>query len=172
MEFYDVILKRRSIRAYKKEMKIPDEILNRILESARLAPSANNLQPWKFIVIKDAEIKKEVAKLCKGRMWIADAGVVIAGVATQPDYRMGSGQEAFRIDIATAFAQMTLTANNESLGCCWIGSFSADECKKLLGIPQQFPLVGFLTVGYPDEIPSPKERKRIEEIVCYDKWSE
>ncbi|SYZ73358.1 Nitroreductase [Candidatus Zixiibacteriota bacterium] len=172
MEFFEVIKKRRSIRAYKVGKVIPDEILFRILESARLAPSASNLQPWKFIIIRDSRLKTDIAKLCKGRMWIADASAVIAGVATRPDYRMGSGQEAFRIDIATAFAHMTLTANNESLGCCWIGSFSADECKKLLGIPDQYPLVGFLTVGYPDEIPGPKERKSMEEIVCYDRWAE
>ena len=172
MDFFDVILKRRSIRAYKKDKDIPSEVLHRILESARLAPSASNQQPWKFIVIKDRKIKEDIAKLCKGRMWIADASIVIAGVATNPDYRMGSGQESFRIDISTAFAHMTLTANNESLGACWIGSFQPVECRKLLGIPDKYPLVGLLTIGYPDEILGPKERKKMEEIVCYEKWSE
>jgi nitroreductase len=171
MEFKDVILKRRSIRAYKKK-DIPDVVLEQILEAARLAPSASNLQPWKFIIIKDPERKKEVAGICKQREWIADASVIIAGVGTNPDYRMGSEQPAYQIDISTAFAQMSLAAVNEGLGVCWIGSFFMDEAKKFLKIPEKFPLVGFLTIGYPDEIPGPKERKTLEQIICYEEWSE
>jgi|WetSurMetagenome_2_1015567.scaffolds.fasta_scaffold533394_1 nitroreductase len=171
MEFYDVILRRRSIRAYKKQ-EIPFEILHRILEAARLAPSASNLQPWKFIIIKDSEHKKDIAALCKQKMWIADASIIIAGVGTNPEYRMGSGQSAFQIDISTAFAQMSLAAVNEGLGVCWIGSFLMDEAKKYLKIPDKYPLIGFLTVGYPDEIPGQKERKGMEEITCYEKWAE
>jgi nitroreductase len=171
MEFFDVILKRRSIRAYHHK-EIPEDVLHRILESARLAPSANNLQPWKFIIIKDEERKKEVARICKERMWIAGASVVIAGVATNPDYRMGSGQPASQIDISTAFAHMNLTAFNEGLGACWIGSFYMEEAKKYLGIPEKCLLIGFLAIGYPAETPAPKERKKLEEITCLERWSE
>ncbi len=171
MEFFDVILKRRSVRAYQ-QIEIPEDVFFRILESARLAPSASNLQPWKFIIIKDEEHKKEVARICKERMWIAGASVIIAGVATNPDYRMGSGQSACQIDISTAFAQMTLTAVSEGLGTCWIGSFYMEEAKKYLGIPDKYPLVGFLTIGYPAETPGPKERKKLEEITCRERWSD
>ncbi|MCX6827244.1 MAG: nitroreductase family protein [candidate division Zixibacteria bacterium] len=171
MEFIDVILKRRSIRAYKRK-NIPEEILMRIIESARLAPSASNLQPWKFIIIRDNKAKQEIARLAKERMWIADASVIIAGVATNPDYRMGSGQSSSAIDIATAFAHMSLAATDEGLGTCWIGSFDSDGSKRFLGIPEKFLLVGLLTIGYPDEKPGEKDRKRIQEIICYEKWSD
>jgi nitroreductase len=171
MEFFDVVLRRRSVRAYRKK-DIPDEILLRILESARLAPSASNLQPWKFIIIKDEKNRREIAKICKEKMWIADAPVIIAGVATNPDYRMGSGQPACQIDIATAFAQMSLTAINDSLGVCWIGSFDMETAKRFLRIPEKYPLIGFLTIGYPAETPGPKERKALEDIICHERWSD
>ncbi len=147
-------------------------MLGRILEAGRLAPSAKNLQPWKFIIIRDESNKIQLARLCKERMWIADASVIVAGVATNPEYRMGCGEPSSQIDISIAFTQMILAVYNEGLGCCWIGSFKMPELKRFLGIPDEFPLISLLTIGYPAETPPAKERKEIEEIVCFEKWSE
>ncbi|MEW6014309.1 MAG: nitroreductase family protein [Candidatus Zixiibacteriota bacterium] len=171
MEFYEAVQKRRSIRAYLKK-PIPDDIFRRIMDSARLAPSAKNLQPWKFIVIRDDSRKKEIARICKERLWIADASVIIAGVATNPDYRMGSGQPSSQIDIAIALTQIALAAASESLGTCWIGSFDLAAAKKYLAIPEEYILVGFMTLGCPAEVPPPKDRKFLEEILIDEQWHE
>jgi len=130
MEFYDAVRSRRSVRAYLRR-PLPDEVLLRIMNAARLAPSAKNLQPWKFVIVRNDEQKLELARLCNERLWIADASVIIAGVATNPEYRMGSGQPSSQIDIATAFAYISLAAVNESLGTCWIGSFNLSAAKKI-----------------------------------------
>jgi len=171
MEFAELIRKRRSIRSYQKR-EIPDEILMRILDSARLAPSAKNLQPWKFVIVKDENRKLEIARLCKERLWIADASVIIAGVAINPDYRMGCGEPSSQIDISIAFTHMILAAANEGFGSCWLGTFKIPEVKNILGIPERFPLVSLLAIGYPAENPPPKDRKDINEIFCIEKWSE
>lgn len=171
MEFYDVVRSRRSVRKYQKK-DIPEEVLRRILDAARLAPSASNLQSWRFIVIRNQESKNVLAKLYKERTWIADAAVIIAGVGTDPDYRMGSGRPSYDIDLSIAMTHMMLAATAESLGSCWIGSFDYEKTKRFLGIPEKFPLVGFLTIGYPDETPPPSERKKLEEIVYHEKWGE
>lgn len=171
MEFYETVRRRRSIRAYLKK-PIPDDIFRRIMDAARLAPSAKNLQPWKFIVIRDDCRKKEIARICKERTWIADASVIIAGVATNPDYRMGSGQPSSQIDLAIALTHITLAAASESLGTCWIGSFDLPVAKKYLAIPDEYILVGFMTLGYPAESPPQKYRKLLEEIVVSEQWHE
>lgn len=171
MEFYETVRRRRSIRAYLKK-PVPDDIFRRIMDAARLAPSAKNLQPWKFIVIKDDIRKKEIARICKERTWIADASVIIAGVATNPDYRMGSGQPSSQIDLAIALTHITLAAASESLGTCWIGSFDLPAAKKYLAIPDEYILVGFMTLGYPAESPPQKDRKSLEEIIVSEQWHE
>jgi nitroreductase len=171
MEFAEVLFKRYSARVYQKK-EIPEDKLNRILEAARIAPSAKNLQPWKFILVRDQNNKREVARLCKERYWIADASVIIVGVATNPDYRMGCGEPSSQIDLSIAFTQMMLAAVNEGLGSCWIGSFNSPALKKMLEIPDKYPIISLLVIGYPADAPVVKERKRIEEIVCYEKWSE
>ena len=171
MELYETIRKRRSVRKYQKK-ELPQELLCRLLEAGRMAPSAKNNQPWKFVVIKDETCKKQLAICCKERMWIADASVIIAAVATNPDYRMGNGRPSDDIDLSIALTHIMLAAAGESLGSCWIGSFDYDRVKALLGIPEKFIIVSLLTIGYPAEVPMVKERKSLDEIVCYDRWSE
>ena len=171
MELYDILKKRRSIRAYKNE-HLTEEKLLKVLEAARLAQSANNRQPWRFIIIRDENNKKKIAEICKGKKWVADASVVLAGVAVDTDYRMGNGRPASDIDLSIALTQISLAAVDQSLGTCWIGSFKYDEAMEYLKIPKDNILVGFMTLGYPAESPSPKSRKSMEEIIFHEFWAE
>lgn len=171
MELYDILNKRQSIRAYKNE-PLPEDKLHKVLEAARLAQSASNRQPWRFIIIQNEENKKKIAELCRGGKWVADASVVLAGVAVDTDYRMGNGRSASDIDLSIALTQISLAAVDQSLGTCWIGSFKYDEAMELLKIPKENILVGFMTLGYPDESPSPKPRKSMEEITFREFWVE
>lgn len=170
MNVFDAITKRRSIRAYKPD-PIPEDKLNRILEAARLAPSAKNRQPWKFIVVKDPAIRRALVPACKGQRFVGEAPVVIAGVAETTDYVLTCGIPAHIVDIAIAMTQMTLQAMEEGLGTCWIGAFYQDEVKKVLGIPPDKQVVELLTLGYPAESPAPRPRKSFEEVFAFDRYS-
>jgi len=170
MNVFDAITKRRSIRAYKPD-PIPEDKLNRVLEAARLAPSAKNRQPWKFIVVKDPTIRQALVPACKGQRFVGEAPVVIVGVAETTDYVLTCGIPAHIIDIAIAMTQITLQAMEEGLGTCWIGAFYQDEVKKVLGIPPDKQVVELMTLGYPAESPAPRPRKSFEEVFVFDRYS-
>ncbi|MEM1543294.1 MAG: nitroreductase family protein [Candidatus Bathyarchaeia archaeon] len=163
MEVFKVICERRSIRKYRDE-PIPEEILERILEAGRLAPSAANRQPWSFIVVKDKGVKSELVDACRGQRFIGEAGAVIA-VLGDPNASRWYRQDPF---IAASF--MTLEAHEEGLGVCWIGAFDEDKVKKVLKIPENLSVIILLTVGFPDEKPQPRPRKPREEIFFLDEY--
>ncbi|MEO0092255.1 MAG: nitroreductase family protein [candidate division WOR-3 bacterium] len=169
MEFYDVIRTRKSIRAYKPD-PIPDEVLNRILEAGRLAPSAKNIQPWKFIVIKDQQIKKDLVSACRNQEFIGQAPVVICAVALEKIAwgRMGGYWSSYPVDVAIALEHIILAAANEGLGTCWIGAYDENEVKKILRIPEDVKIIALTPIGYPAQDPSPKPRKPLSEIISFD----
>jgi len=134
MDVMEAIRKRRSVRFYRKD-PVPDEKLNKILEAARLAPSARNSQNWKFVVVRDAARRKELAKAAADQYFVGEAPVVIAAVALQPEYVMRCEVPAYAVDLAIAVDHMTLVAVEEGLGTCWIGAFYQDEIKRILNIP-------------------------------------
>jgi len=170
MEVFEAIKLRRSIRSFV-DKPIEEEKLLRVLEAGRLAPSAKNLQEWKFVVVKDRDIKKKLAVAANDQPFIAEAPVVIVGCATLVNYVMSCGQYAYPIDLAIAMDHMTLQAVEEGLGTCWIGSFKEDEVKRLLHIPEKIRIVELLPIGYPKTVPPARARKKLEEIICFDRWS-
>ncbi len=170
MNVFQAIKSRKSIRSYQ-DRPIEEEKLLRVLEAGRLAPSAKNLQEWKFVIVKDKELRKKLVAAANNQRFIAEAPVVIAGCATLVDYVMSCGQYAYPIDLAIAMDHMTLQAVEEGLGTCWIGSFKEDEVKKLLNIPPEVRIVELLTLGYPETIPPARARKKLEETICFDRWS-
>ncbi len=171
MEFYDVIKKRKSVRKYKKD-PIPDDVLNRILEAGRIAPSAKNIQPWHFIVIKDPDTKKKVAAACRDQMFMADADVILAGCILQKEAwaRMGGYMSAGPVDLTIALEHMILAAAREGLGTCWIGAFVEQDVKKILNVPDDVTVLALTPIGYPAEEPKDRGRKPISEIISYDSW--
>jgi nitroreductase len=168
----EVIKARRSIRRYKPT-PIPDEILRRILGAARLAPSANNAQPWKLIVVRDEDMKLKLTSACNNKKWMAEAPVIVVacGFPDEADSFMGGYMNSFPVDVAIALDHMVLAATNEGLGSCWIGRFKEEKVKDLLEIPNDVKVVALIPLGYANEEPEHSGRKHLSEIVCYDKFS-
>jgi nitroreductase len=172
MNVSEAIRRRRSVRAYL-DRPVEEEKLLRVLEAARLAPSARNMQEWKFVVVRDAERRKQLAEAARSKEFVAQAPVLIAACATVVDSVMTCGQLTYPIDLAIAIDHMTLQAVEEGLGTCWLGAFFEDQAKAAAGVPEDLRVVALLPLGYPDEsVPGrEKSRKALEEIVCWEKWS-
>jgi nitroreductase len=169
MNVFEAIKQRRSIRSYQ-DKPIEEDKLLRVLEAGRLAPSAKNLQEWRYVIVKDKDLRKKVAVAANNQYFIAEAPVIIVGCATMADYVLTCGQPAHSIDLAISMDHMTLQAVEEGLGTCWIGAFKEDEVKKLLNIPPEMRVVEIMPLGYPKFVPDPKPRKKLEEIVFHDKY--
>jgi len=170
MEVIEAIEKRRSVRVYQ-DMSIPEEKLRRILEAARLAPSARNCQDYQLVVVKNEKIRKKIASEATSESFIGAAPVIVVTVALDPEYIMPGGLPAHPIDIAIAVDHMTLVAVEEGLGSCWIGAFKQGRIKEILGIPDRYRVVVLLSLGYPAESPGRKLRKPLKEIISYDCFS-
>ena len=162
MEFDEVIKTRRSIRKYKGT-PVPRESLMKILEAARIAPSAGHRQPWHFVVVED---KETIEKLAGRSKWAAEAPAMIVGLAdpvASPSWSLN--------DMGIAFEHIVLTATSLGLGTCWMGQTKRDsEVKELLSIPDELKVIALTPLGEPDEVKEPKERKSLEEIVSWGKY--
>ncbi len=171
MEFYDVIKKRKSVRKYKP-VPIADEVIKRILDAGRMAPSAKNYQPWHFIVIRDPEIKKKVAEACSNQFFIAEADVIICGCAFEKVAwgRMGNYMAAWPHDLSIALEHVILAATNEGLGTCWIGKFDEGMVRDVLEIPDGVRVVALTPVGVPAEEAKDRGRLNLEDIISYEKF--
>jgi nitroreductase len=169
MDVYDAISRRRSVRAYK-DRAVEDEKLQKVLDAARLAPSASNRQEWKFVVVRDRDTREKLSRAALGQAFVARAPVVIVACATEAERVMACGQSAYTVDVSIACAYMTLEACELGLGTCWLGAFQEDEVKGILKIPGHIRVVTMLPLGYPDQPPSLKSRKDLDKIVCYEKF--
>lgn len=169
MDVYEAIKNRRSVREYK-DTPIKEEVLSRILEAARLAPSANNAQRHKFILVRDPEKRNALAKAGSYQKFINQAPVVIIAVALDPSLDEDSGIPFCAIDLAIALDHITLAAVSEGLGTCWIGAFSQKEVKSILNIHEKYQVIALMPLGVPNDKPKKKVRKNLSELVCYDKF--
>lgn len=171
MNIYEIIEKRRSIRKFRGE-EVPEEKLKKILEAAKMSPSDNNAQDYKFVVVKDAEKRKELTEAAFNQKFVGEAPLIIVPVSTNPEYIMSCGIPAYPIDIAIAIDHMTLAAVEEGLGTCWVGAFDQEKVKKILNIPEKYKAVVLLPLGDLYGEPSVKSRKNLLELVRYDEFSE
>lgn len=171
MDIYEAIKRRYSVRSYRAKA-VPEEVLKRVLEAARLAPSASNRQDYKFVVVREAEKRKELARAANYQSFVGEAPVVIVAVSLNPGRIMSCEVPAYAVDLAIAIDHITLVAVEEGLGTCWIGAFSQEEVKKILDIPEKYKVAALLALGFPADRPGPKTRKNLEELVCYDTFSE
>jgi len=164
-ELLNFLISRRSIRRFKPN-PVPDELILKILDVARYAPSARNFQPWVFIVVKDPEVKKKLANV---HLWAkplenAPLGIVIAcNTELSP--------ESYQVDCANATMQVMLAAHALGLGTVWLQTLrNINEIQEIVGLPKNYVPVAMLALGYPDERPSPKKRKELKEIVYLNKY--
>lgn len=169
MDVFEAITKRYSCRSFKPE-PIESEKLDKILEAARLAPSARNFQDWRFVVVTDPETKKQLSVAANNQKPLATAGAVIVACSNS-DYVMRCGQPIAPIDVAIALEHIALEATELGLATCWIGSFYPDKVRPILGIPKDIQIIELMTIGYPADSKPPSDRCEIEKIVSYEKWN-
>jgi len=169
MEVLECIKARRSVRSYKRH-DVEEEKLRQVLEAGRLAPSASNGQNWRFIAVRDAGLRRQLAQAAHGQSFVAEAPVVIVACATDTQHIMPCGHPSHLVNVAIAIDHMVLAARELGLGTCWIGAFDQDAVKGLLGIPDEATAVELLPLGYPSSWPDSRPRKPLEEVVSYDGW--
>jgi nitroreductase len=168
VDVLEAIKTRRSIRKFKKDL-VPEKLLNQVLDAGRWAPSSRNRQPWKFIVLRSAEVRKRLSELLTYGWFLADAPLGIAVVVNPEE------SHRYVEDGAIASENMLLAAHGLGLGACWIASYGIpleDKAKELLGVPEGQRLLSVIALGYPDEKPAPTSRKSLTEIVFSDKYGE
>jgi len=168
MDLMQAIRARRSIRNFLDKY-VEEELLLAVLEAGRLAPSARNMQDWRFIVVRDAATRSLLAEAARDQQFVGQAPVVIAACGTS-DLVMTCGQPAYAIDVAVALDHMTLAAAAFGLGTCWIGAFYEDKVKEILGVPPEIRVVALLPLGYPAVEPEPRPRKSLDEIMAREHW--
>lgn len=169
MDIFEAIKTRYSVRVYL-EKGVEQEKIDRLMESARLAPSASNRQEWRFVVVRDAETRKKLSEAANDQRFVTQAPVVIVCCAESDEHVMACGHKCFLIDVAIAIDHITLAAVALGLGTCWVGAFDQGKVKEILNVPKDIVVVELLTLGYPDDSWREKRRLSIEEIVKYEKW--
>jgi nitroreductase len=177
-DFFSLIKNRTSCRDYL-EKPVSDESLKACLEAARLAPSACNKQPWRFIAVRDPGLRKEMCDkaLLPGisMPWLGKAPVIVVlcaekSLLTHSLAPMFSGVKYHLIDIGIAGEHFVLAAESQGLGTCWIGWFKPNATRKILNIPRNMEILSLISVGYPASRSEPRSRLSLEEISCIDKW--
>ena len=169
MEFLELAEKRYSVRAYKSD-PVEDNKLREVLEAARLAPTACNLQPFQFIVIhtkgKEAELKRIYSP-----SWFAQAPLVICACSIPAEsWIRRDGKNYCDVDATIAMDHLILAAANLGLGTCWVGAFHPDAAREILGLPDDVEPVAFTPLGYPADNLKSKNRKSLKELVRYETW--
>ena len=168
MSFLDLCKQRFSVRSYSAE-PVSESQLEYILECARLAPSAVNLQPWRFIVVKSEAVRQQVQS-CYKREWIAQAPLyIICVVRHQEEWVRRDGKRHGDIDIAIAAEHICMAAAEQGLGSCWVCNFDASLCKEVLQLPAEEEPAVIVPIGHtsPDCPQKEKVRKPLSEIVTY-----
>jgi len=172
---------RRSIRNYL-DKPIDDEIVIQLLESARLAPSGSNTQPWHFIIVKSELGKQKLAEVSNNQKWMLSAPVFIVCVADirsriKDDVNISLDEESPQQelkqiirDTSIAIEHIVLEAINLGLGSCWVAWFVQEEIRPILNISADKYVVGIITLGYTNETPKARPRKKLGDIIHYENW--
>jgi nitroreductase len=170
LELNELISKRYSVRAYKTD-PVEDGKLQTILEAARLAPTAANLQPFRLLVLHTAGRETELSGLYH-RSWFIQAPVVIVacGLPALGWVRGYDGINFTSFDVAIAMDHLTLAAASLGLGTCWIASFDVKVVRQILLLPEDVDPIVLIPLGYPADTSGLKTRKPLSDLVAYDTW--
>jgi nitroreductase len=168
MNLLDVIMKRRSIRTFKKQ-ELSQKTVEKLLEAARWAPSAGNVQPWEFVIASSQQTKQKLSKAAFGQKNLEEASVVIVVCADEKRAAESYGVRGKKLyclqDTAAAIQNILLTACSLGLGSCWIGRFKEDAVRKVINAPKEMRPVALIPVGYPNEAPAARSRRPLNEIM-------
>lgn len=176
--FIDLVKSRQSDRAFEPGRKIEREVLERVLDAGRLAPSACNGQPWHFTVVTEDALLADVAKATSGlgmNKFVKDASalVLVTQEPTNISSRIGAGikDKDFPVmDIGIATAYITLAAEDEGLGSCILGWFDEKSIKELVSIPKNRRLMLVIALGYAAKPKRNKVRKEREKVISFEKY--
>jgi len=173
MKFIKLAKKRYSCRDYKPE-PIEEEKLMTVLEAARVAPSACNLQPWRFIVIRE---KNNLEKVCSTykREWIKTApAIIIVCGDHEESWKRSDHKDHCDIDVSIAIDHITLQAAELDLATCWVCNFDTMKCAELFELPSQLEPVALIPIGYPNDSKSAErhdnDRKTIDKIISWENY--
>jgi len=179
MEVLEAIKTRRSIRKYKAD-PVDDKTLEAVLDAARWAPSWANTQCWRFIAVRDSEMKKRIADTLSetnpARDAVTNAPLVIVACAELGSAGYKGGElvtdkgDWFMFDVAIAMQNLALAAHSLGLGTVYVGLFDPQKVARLLDVPDGYRVVVLTPLGYPAETKDPRPRKELPEIIFYDKW--
>jgi nitroreductase len=169
MEFSDLIRERYSVRAYKAD-PVEEEKLQRVLEAARLAPTAANRQPFRLIVIHTQGREKELNRIY-GRQWFVQAPLLLCMCALPREaWVRADGKNYAEVDATIAMDHLILAAADLGLGTCWVAAFDPTAARQVLGLPEEVEPVAFTPLGYPADTPREKKRRPLPELVRYERW--
>jgi nitroreductase len=168
LDILSIIKERRSIRKFKKQ-EVPDDIVEKLIEAATWAPSAGNIQPWEFIIIRKPETQKKLSNAAYRQTFIEQAPVTIVVCANEERSYQRYGPRGKTLyclqDTAAAAQNIHLTARSLGLGTCWVGAFNEEEVAKTIKTPATIRPIAIIPIGYPDEKPIPRQRRPKVEVV-------
>jgi nitroreductase len=169
MEFSELIKRRYSVRAYKSD-PVEQEKLERVLDAARLAPTAANRQPFQLIVIQTAGKGGDLRRIYP-REWFATAPLVICACAVPAEgwVRM-DGKVYTDVDVTIAMDHLILAATELGLGTCWVAAFDPTAAREILDLPDGVEPIVFTPLGYPADEPRPKQRRPLSDLVRHERW--
>ena len=164
MDFYDVIYARRSVRAFQPDL-IPEDVLARILEATRRAPSACNLQPWRFLVLKSPASRALACDCYPRGVWLRQAPLIVVALGNpQMAWKRANGSSVHAIDVSIAMEHLVLAATAEGLGSCWICAFDQNLLHRQFSLTPEWEVIAMTPIGYPKDEPRPFQRKNLDEI--------
>lgn len=171
MEVLEAIKSVKSVSKYRPD-PVPEQKVQTILNAARLALSAENLQPWKFIVVSDEDRKRKLAGMCTNSKHLPDAPLVVVACARLDEAvaMVGGYMNSYPLDLGMALAHLTVAAASEGLGTSWVFAFNEEKVKSLLGIPADARVVGLTPLGIPEAFEPPAGRKHLSEILAYNAY--
>ena len=153
MDVFEAIEKRHSVRSFEEDRDVTEDVVEKLLRCACLAPSAGNVQPWRFMVVREPEMKRKLSRAALGQGFVAAAPVVIAvctDLAAHASSYGRRGVELYSIqDTAAAIENLLLAATSLGLGACWVGAFREEEASRVLGLREDLRPVALIPVGYP-----------------------
>lgn len=177
------ITERRSVRKYL-DQPVEKEKIVQMVESARMAPSGDNTQPWHFMVVQSSEMRRKLMEISNQQKWMLGAPVYVVCIADLALQTRAIGGDVYAIDenspqsdvkdiirdTAVAAEHLVLEAQHLGLGTCWVAWFSQQEIRPLLHIPDDKYVVALITVGYASKKPSPRPRRDLCEMIHWETW--
>lgn len=172
MDFLEVVKTRRSIRRYKPDM-VSDETIRRLIDAACHAPSADDVQPWEFIVVRDRHVKEKLSQTHAWSYFVKDAPVCVVALGNErisPSY--------FAIDTTCAIENLLLAAHSMGLGACWVAVYDPNNpsyekhVRTVLNVPSHLRIIAMIPIGYPNEKAGLRTLREMSEILHFDSYGQ